>query len=301
MSKRVFVEPPEVEGVVEVRAGRQLSYAEYGDPSGPAVVWLHGTPGGRRQVPVDARLYAADAGLRLIGVDRPGIGDSTPHLYDDVLDFTGDFSLLLDELGVDDVRTVGLSGGGPYALAAAVGMPDRVRGVAVLGGVAPTQGLDAIGGGPIQLAVRLSLALRAARVPVGSVLPRLIKIIKPAGGTILDLYAAVQPQGDKELLAQPEFKAMFLDDLLNGTERAAQAPLADLLLFARPWGFELGDVRVPVRWWHGDADHIVPLAHGEHCVDRLPDAVLSVLPGVSHLGGLSLARKVLKEVLDIGE
>ncbi|QYJ05498.1 alpha/beta hydrolase [Nocardioides panacisoli] len=300
MSERVRLEPPRLEGVVRVAPGRRLGFAEYGDPDGPAVAWFHGTPGGRRQVPVEARTYAADAGLRLIGIDRPGIGRSTPHLHRDVLSFTGDLAALLDARGIDTVRTIGLSGGGPYALAAAVGMPDRVPGVAVLGGVAPTRGVDAIGGGPIQLAVRLAPLLRAARVPVGALLPPLIQLIKPAGGSILDLYAAVQPRGDKELLAIPEFKAMFLDDLIGGTRRSAQAPLADLVLFSRPWGFDLADVAVPVRWWHGDADHIVPLHHGEHCIGRLPDATLSVLPGVSHLGGLSEARDVLKEITDIG-
>ena len=65
---------------------------------------------------------------------------------------------------------------------------------------------------------------------------------------------------------------MFLDDLINGSRKQFQAPLADVLLFARDWGFDLADVKVPVRWWHGDADHIVPFAHGVHVVDRLPDA-----------------------------
>jgi pimeloyl-ACP methyl ester carboxylesterase len=180
------------------------------------------------------------------------------------------------------------------------GLPGRVRGVAVLGGVAPTKGEDAVGGGPIQLAVRLSPLLRAARIPVGAVLPPLIKIVTPAAGSILDLYAAVQPKGDKELLGQPEFKSMFLDDLIKGTEARAQAPLADLVLFSREWGFRLADVDVPVRWWHGDADHIVPIKHGEHCVERLPKAELSVMTGISHLGGLSLARDVLGEILAIG-
>jgi pimeloyl-ACP methyl ester carboxylesterase len=300
MSSWEKLDPPPVEGTVAVRGGRRVGYAEYGDPSGPAVVWLHGTPGARRQIPLDGRRLAAETGLRLIGVERPGIGGSTPHLYADVLDFATDLGMVLDELGVDEVRTVGLSGGGPYALGAAVGLPDRVRGVGVLGGVAPTKGADAVGGGPIQLAVRLSPLLRAARIPVGAVLPPLIKAVTPAAGSILDLYAAVQPKGDKELLGQPEFKSMFLDDLLKGTEARAQAPLADLVLFSRSWGFGLADVDVPVRWWHGDADHIVPLKHGEHCVQLLPKAELAVMEGVSHLGGLSLAREVLGEILSVG-
>jgi pimeloyl-ACP methyl ester carboxylesterase len=287
---------PTLEGSVGVRAGRRLSFAEYGSPRGPALVWMHGTPGARRQIPLDARAYAEEQGVRIIGIDRPGIGSSTPYQYPDLLDWTADLELLADALALDTFRIIGLSGGGPYALAAGAGLPDRVTGVGVLGGVAPTVGPDAIDGGPIQLAVRFAPLLSFARVPLGVVLTGAIRTVRPLAGPALDLYAAVQPPGDKNLLSRPEFKAMFLDDLLNGSRFQTSAPLADLVLFTRHWGFELADVRVPVRWWHGDDDHIVPLRHGEHAVSRLPDATLTVIDGESHLGGLGIARAVLEEL-----
>jgi len=290
---------PTLEGNVAVRDGRRLSFAEYGSHTGPAIVWMHGTPGARRQIPLDAREYAVEHGLRIIGIDRPGIGSSTPYLYPNVLDWTADLALLLDALGIDDIRVIGLSGGGPYALAAGAGLPDRVRGVGVLGGVAPTRGADAIGGGPIQLAVRFAPLLSAGRLPLGIALTTAIRTVKPLAGAGLDLYAAVQPPGDKNLLSRPEFKAMFLDDLLNGSRFQTSAPLADLVLFTREWGFDLADVAVPVRWWHGDADHIVPFRHGQHVVDRLPDATMSVIDGESHLGGLGIAAVVLDELMSL--
>lgn len=291
---------PTLEGSVAVRDGRRLSFAEYGSPRGPAIVWMHGTPGARRQIPVDARAYAAEAGVRIIGIDRPGIGSSTPYLYPDVRDWTADLALLLDALAIDTLRVIGLSGGGPYALAAGAAMPERVRGVGVLGGVAPTRGSDAAEGGIIRLAVHAAPVLAATRVPLGMALTGAIRTVKPLAGPALDLYAAVQPPGDKNLLGRPEFKAMFLDDLLNGSRFQTSAPLADLLLFTRDWGFALDDVRVPVRWWHGDDDHIVPFRHGQHCVDRLPDATMTTIDGESHLGGLGIAQKVMAELLALG-
>ncbi len=114
------VERPSLEGTVAVRGGRRLSFAEYGAPRGPAIVWMHGTPGARRQIPFEARLLAAERGLRIIGIDRPGIGSSTPHLYPDILDWTGDLALLLDALAVDTCRLIGLSGGIDSSLVAAV-------------------------------------------------------------------------------------------------------------------------------------------------------------------------------------
>ncbi|HWU23869.1 MAG TPA: alpha/beta hydrolase, partial [Nocardioides sp.] len=138
-----MVERPVLEGSVAVRDGRRVSFAEHGAAQGDALVWLHGTPGARRQIPLEARAYAETNGLRLIGIDRPGIGSSTPYLYPNVLDWAADFEMLLDALGIDTVRVIGLSGGGPYTLAAAAALPERVLAAGVLGGVAPTRGPDA--------------------------------------------------------------------------------------------------------------------------------------------------------------
>jgi pimeloyl-ACP methyl ester carboxylesterase len=294
------LERPALEGSVAVRDGRRLSFAEFGAPRGAAIVWMHGTPGARRQIPVEARAYAKAHDIRIIGIDRPGIGSSTPHLYPNVGDWTHDLKLLLDALAVDTCRLIGLSGGGPYALAAGANLPERVHGVGVLGGVAPTRGVDAVEGGPIQLAVRLAPVLSAARVPLSVLLTQAIRVARPVAGTGLDLYAAVQPAGDKNLLSRPEFKAMFIDDLLNGSRFQTLAPLSDLVLFTREWGFTAADVKVPVRWWHGDEDHIVPFAHGEHMVARLPDATLTTIDGESHLGGLGIAEEVIATLMELG-
>jgi pimeloyl-ACP methyl ester carboxylesterase len=294
------VKRPALEGTVAVRDDRRLSFAEYGSTRGPAIVWMHGTPGARRQIPLEARTYAEQHGLRIVGIDRPGIGSSTPHLYPDVLDWTRDLEILLDTLGIDTLRLIGLSGGGPYVLAAGVALPDRVHGVGILGGVGPTTGEDAVEGGLMQLAVRLAPLLSVARVPLGVALTGAIRLVRPLAGPALDLYATVQPPGDRNLLARPEFKAMFLDDLLNGSRFQTSAPLTDLVLFTRDWGFKAADVTVPVRWWHGDDDHIVPLAHGQHLVGRLPDATLEVIAGESHLGGLGIAQDVLGTLMELG-
>lgn len=293
------VERPALEGTVAVRDGRRLSFAEYGTPRGEALVWMHGTPGSRRQIPFEARRYAEEHGLRIVGVDRPGIGSSTPHLYPELLDWTHDLVMLLDALAIEDVRVIGLSGGGPYALAAGAALPERVCGVGVLGGVAPTRGPDAAAGGVIQLAVRLAPLIALARVPMGMALTAGIRLVKPLAGPGLDLYAALQPAGDKKLLGRPEFKAMFLDDLLNGSRFQTSAPLNDLVLFTRDWGFGPSDVSAPVVWWHGDADHIVPFAHGEHMVARLPHAELRVIDGESHLGGLGIAEEVIASMMKL--
>jgi pimeloyl-ACP methyl ester carboxylesterase len=291
------VDRPRLEGTVEVRGGRRLGFAAFGPAHGQSVVWLHGTPGGRRQIPLEARAYADRHGLRIIGIDRPGIGSSTPWVYDNILDFVPDLEIVADVLGLGAMHVIGLSGGGPYALAAGVGMADRVKSVAVIGGVAPTVGVDAIAGGAVGFAERFRGVIEVGRVPIGFALTAAIRVVKPLAGRGLDLYAVMQPEGDKRLLGRPEFKAMFLDDLLNGSRWQITAPLSDLLLFTRHWGFEVSEVKVPVRWYHGDADHIVPFAHGLHVSGRIPDSTMVTMEGESHLGGLGLAEEILDGLL----
>ena len=80
----------------------------------------------------------------------------------------------------------------------------------------------------------------------------MVRAIRPVATPALYLYAAISPEADRHLLTRPEFEAMFLDDLLNGSRKQLAAPFNDVILFTRDWGFRLDEVKVPVRWWHGD-------------------------------------------------
>jgi pimeloyl-ACP methyl ester carboxylesterase len=297
MRRTTEVDRPRLEGTIAVRDGRRLGFASFGTPHGRPIFWMHGTPGARRQIPVEARTLAEEHDLRIIGIDRPGIGSSTPYVYPSVLDWTHDLAIMADTLGIDTFHVIGLSGGGPYTLAAAAAMPERVLGLEVIGGVAPTVGPDAVDGGLVALAAPFAPLLSLGRVPLSLALTVGIRLARPFAGSALDLYRVLQPEGDRRLLGRPEFKAMFIDDLLNGSRKQVSAPLADLVLFTRDWGFRLADVKAPVRWWHGDADHIVPLRHGEHCVELLPHAELFTMAGESHLGGLGMAQEILGGLL----
>ena len=104
------------------------------------MLWFHGTPGSSHQVPPAARRAAHALGFRLIGVERPGYGRSTPHCHDSVLAAADDIAVLLDALGIDQAALVGLSGGGPYVLACAHRLGRRVVAAALLCGVAPSSG-----------------------------------------------------------------------------------------------------------------------------------------------------------------
>lgn len=77
--------------------GREVGYAEYGSPAGNPIFYLHGIPGSRIEAAASDEA-AAKAGARLIAVDRPGIGWSSPHLARTILDHARDIELLAAHL-----------------------------------------------------------------------------------------------------------------------------------------------------------------------------------------------------------
>src|SRR5262249_25526737 len=157
--------PPRFEGAFVLGDGRKLGYAEFGPVEGRPILWFHGTPGARRQVAPVARTASWERGVRLIAVERPGIGASTPHAYRAVVEFADDVRQLTEGLGIERFAVVGLSGGGPYALACAHEMSDRVLAAAVLGSVAPVVGPEAARGGVASITPWLGPVLRALAWP----------------------------------------------------------------------------------------------------------------------------------------
>jgi len=106
-------------------------------------------------------------------------------------------------------------------------------------------------------------------------------------------FASLMPDGDKRVFADPDIEAMFIDDILLAARGRFQALVDDARLFGRDWGFRLADVKVPVRWWHGDADPIVTFDDAQTAVSLLPNAELILMPDESHLGGFAAADDVL--------
>ena len=285
---------PRLEGTVPLSDGRRLAYAEFGDPHGHLVLWFHGTPGARRQVPPAGREAAEQLGLRIVCVERPGVGDSSDHAYRQLSDWPADVARVADHLGHDRFMIVGLSGGGPYALACGHELSDRVVAIGLLGSLVPTAGDDAVAEGIVALSRRFNLVLTLLRRPLGLSMWSLVRAANPVSHLIVQGFARMMPEGDRRVLGDPAVEAMFVDDLTVGSKRQFQAFVNDLVLIGRPWGFRLADVRVPVRWWHGDSDPFVPLDQAQRAAATLPDVELAVRPGESHLGDFAAADEALK-------
>ena len=293
----VAIPPASEEAVLRLRDGRRLGYAVYGDPGGDAVLWFHGTPGGRRQVPPGVRIAAQERHVRVVGIDRPGTGASSGHLHGSILDYTSDIEQLVDALGAERFGIVGLSGGGPYVLGCAYAMPTRVVAGIVLGGVAPTLGDDGIDGGVAQLAKRFGPLLTVLREPLGVALTALTRLARPIENQAFELYMRSSPPGDQRVFSNPEMREMFLADLRSAARTGLKAPVYDAILFGKHWGFSPADIKVPIAFWHGDADNIVPLHHARHLQALVRGSTLSVRSGESHLGALDAGEEILDTIL----
>ena len=104
------------------------------------------------------------------------------------------------------------------------------------------------------------------------------------------------PAADAAVLARPEVRSSFLA-FAHASPTTGRAAAQEFGLFARDWGFELGEVTVPVQVWQGDADVNVPVVHAERQSAAIPGAVLHVVPGEGHLMFVDHLEEILRELL----
>ena len=107
---------------------RTVGFVDYGSPAATAVLWCHGGPGSRVE-PTHLRSRARAAGLRIVGIDRPGYSLSAPQPARTIAGWVPDALAVAGHLGIEQFVTVGTSTGGAYALALAALARERVLGV----------------------------------------------------------------------------------------------------------------------------------------------------------------------------
>src|SRR3954470_4096908 len=120
--------------------GRQLAVALWGPSEGAPLFFLHGGPGSRLLRHV--RGEYEKAGVRVATYDRPGFGLSSRDRGRTVADSAADVAAIADHLGWERFAVCGVSAGGPYALAAAALLPDRVTRCATIVGIGPSDAPD---------------------------------------------------------------------------------------------------------------------------------------------------------------
>ena len=228
--------------------GRALAAEEYGDPAGPPVFYFHGWPASRLEAGLLPRMP-----VRLLSLDRPGYGRSSACPGRTMLDWATDVGHVADRLGLRQFHVVGLSGGGPFAAACAYAMPDRVLGVALVCPVPPATSLAR--GPTVGHLYRLGRHPRAAHGIISILRPLLRRRIL----TPRTLVGASLPDADRAMLTRRTMAALGLA-WREGVGRSGQGALSDAVLYARPWGFDPANIRVPVALWYGADDSVIPRA-----------------------------------------
>ena len=283
-----------VDRVVLLPDGRRLGVAEYGDPRGIAVLAFHGLPGSRRQRHPDDSIAAA-LGARMVHVDRPGFGRSDAQRARTLLDWTADVRHLCDALALDRVRIVGVSAGGPYALACAATLGTRVLRTAVVSGVGPPGSMPRAS---VPALVRAGFALAPrARWTIRPFAAAAAGLARRAPERYLAAVAARMNAADREILARPAVRAMFAADLREAFAQSSAAFGRDLAVIAASWPFDPARIASPLALWHGNEDRMVPHAGAEMLAREIPHAELHLVAGAGHFLAFDRWHEILAWLL----
>jgi pimeloyl-ACP methyl ester carboxylesterase len=272
-------------GTTTTSDGRTLTYAEWGDRSGPPVFSLHGTPGSRLSRHPNEDVYRS-AGVRAITYDRAGYGGSSRHTGRSVADVAGDVATIADALGLDRFAITGGSGGGPHALACASLMPERVTRCASVVGPAPLgpggltreQFFEGMVDGNVREfgwaidgedTLRPQLDREATDI--------IEKLSSDSDNPLGDDYQLSSQ--DIAVMQDGGIRAMLADSVREGIENTVDGWVDDDLAFVQPWGFEVTDISCPVAVWYGPHDTLVPTGHGEWLARTIPATEVVVLDG----------------------
>lgn len=283
-----------------LKDGRTLGYAEYGTPNGKPVFYFHGTPSSRLEgwlLDEPAKHIKA----HVITIDRPGMGLSDFKAGRRYSDWPDDVIELADNLGINRFAVLGISGGGPYAMACASKISQRLTAVALVSSPCPlnvpaaTKDLSRfqrlsvfVVRRALWLArVRLSmLARNVYRDPVG--------VISRVNGEIADIDKTVM---DKTVIRNPEGLNQAAANLQQAFRLGARGVAWDYSLVMNSWGFRPEDISIQIQLWHGEADITIPLSMGRYLATAIPNCQANFLPGEGHYMFINHVQDILSDLV----
>jgi pimeloyl-ACP methyl ester carboxylesterase len=260
--------------------GRKLGFAEFGETQGEPVFYFHGFPGSRLEAKL-AETMAKDSQVRFIGIDRPGFGLSDFKPKRALVDWPNDVTELADSLGIDQFSILGVSGGGPYAAACAHQIPDRLISVGIVCGMGPVD----VPGIMDQMVSIYRQGLRLTRR-----FPKIATALYPFSSfffrnypeRMLSILSGKVAGPDKIALKNNELIKVLSASFREAFRNSLLWPATDVVLYSRPWGFSLDDIRIKVHLWHGEMDKVVPPAMGHYLANTIPDCQATFYPDEGH-------------------
>jgi pimeloyl-ACP methyl ester carboxylesterase len=263
-----------------------------GGAAGPAVFFFHGCPDSRLAA-LSGDAAAKRRGVHLVAANRPGYGRSDPHQSGHA-SFADDTVAVADALGIDQFAVIGMSLGGPYALACAARHPDRVTRAALIASPAVVPELDP----PCH---RDQLAAQVRREIVEYAALSVTEVIARMRPGFEEYIARVAPNDvDDDALVQRSSAGLHPRDVellaslpsaqvASAAREALATPegyLRDAAATFRRWEVRPEDVRCPTRLWYGELDPNVSVRNGHWLSRHITDSTLTVRPDTAHLGGL---------------
>lgn len=257
--------------------GRKIGYAEYGDLDGLPVIALHGTPGSRFMFALTDE-GARARGLRVIAPERPGYGRSDFHRFETLADTASDVEALADALGLDRFALMGMSGGGPHAVAAAHLLKSRILRLVLVSPVGPIAECDHIRMSHLHRMIFLQTSHHAS----ATFFSTLRTLMDWAPSVAYHLLMQQVTATDCDVLNRPEVRENLQAALGEGLRTGTDGALQDLNLYSAQWSVKLSDVDVPAFMWQGGEDTVVPPDAAYYLAGALPNCQLEVIEGAGH-------------------
>ena len=274
---------------VTVDDGREVGYADVGDPDGTPLFVFHGFPNSRVFGALFDRV-GRERGVRVVAPERPGFGVSTPDPDRALTDWPDDVAVVADALDVGTFSVLGISGGGPYSAVTAALLGDRVERAGIACGLAP---MTSVG-------LRERLWYYAARAaPPASKLGLWLLSRQVVGDreAFLEEMAESAAPADGPLWRGEVGKVVHASMLESSRHHGLDPLVAETAIYGRPWGFDLGDIEVPTYLWYGRPDTLVPLEMGLYLARHVPTAEAHIYPDLGHLSVVEENESVIVEAL----
>jgi pimeloyl-ACP methyl ester carboxylesterase len=213
---------------------------------------------------------AARQGIRVIAADRPGFGASDSLAQRRLSDWAEDIATLADALSIDQMGIIGLSGGGPYALACAHRLPHRISTVSLvcsLGSLAQAKNMRAMQW-PLQFGFSTASAMPwMSNIWLGGLTQPFARYHPEA---VFMMLLAAAPTVDQKVLSLPWVRRAVIASISESLRYGAAGASRDLALYTHAWDFDPASIKQMVHLWHSQADHIVPIEHGRWLASILP-------------------------------
>jgi len=280
---------------IHLKDGRTLPFAEYGDPLGRSVFFFHCIRVSRLSCP--SPKVTRKAGVRLIIPDRPGSGLSDFQPGRRILDWPKDITQLADHLGIGKFAVAVHSGGGPYVAACTYGLPDRFTTAAMLSGAGPIDSPQ----GTLGMSSVNKFGIKVGRFIPWLIWQALISVFyyRRARNPAADMERGdgIRPPADDEQIHKPEVWEACLRSEVEAFRPGLRGLSWDAHLLARPWGFPLENIRVPIHLWNGTEDDQVPISMARFIAGKIPGSKITICENEAHLALFPHWEEILTQLI----